>query len=224
MRTLQEVTTVPPKVAVREQDLMDDTADIVALLRRRDEEGLRALFTRYGGPVYAVIVATVGDERVAEEVLQDTLLRAWDRIDGYDPERAGLFAWLAGIARHAAIDRVRLRGFRETYRAQTFDPAEHAPETTGEPSTDALDVAALTAGLDAKYLAVLELVYFSDYSAAEAAEALGIPVGTAKTRLRRALVLLRERLGREGRHSVGVFLALASLPLSFASTPLSWLS
>ena len=177
---------------------MTSPDEIVAMLRARDEEGLRLLFVQYGGALNGVIERIVGDRRVAEEVLQDTLVRVWTKVDHYDPAQAGLFAWMLGIARHAALDRVRLRGYHEMRKSESFEAPVHGSEITLT-STAAIDVAALTEGLDAKYLEVLEKMYFEGHSASSAAEALGLPVGTVKTRIRKALQLLRTKIAAEKR-------------------------
>lgn len=147
---------------------------------------------QYGPALNGVIRRIVRDDRVAEEVLQDTLLKAWRKAGAYDEAAAGLFTWLLVIARHTAIDRVRLRGYQTMRQSVTLDARVH--DHVDEPrSTAAVDVAALLAGLDDKYLAVLEKVYFEGHSASTAAEALGIPVGTVKTRLRAGLKQLRTK-------------------------------
>ena len=138
----------------------------------------------------------VKDKRVAEEVLQDTLLKAWDKIGTYDESTAGLFTWLMVIARHTAIDRVRLKGYQVTQQSVELDAHVHDGEAAA-PSAAAVDVASLTADMDAKYLAVLDKVYFEGHSASTAAAALDLPVGTVKTRLRAALKQLRGKVAQD---------------------------
>ena len=176
--------------------------DIIALLRARDEQGLRLLFEHYGGALNGIIERIVGDQRVAEEVLQDTLVRVWTKVEQYDPAQAGFFAWMVGIARHAAFDRVRLRGYREMRKSESFDAPVHDLDSTTT-STAGVDIAALTDGLDPKYVEVLEKLYFEGHSASSAAEALNLPVGTVKTRIRKALQLLRTKIKSEQRSSPG---------------------
>ena len=171
-------------------------ADIIARLRARDPEGVRALFVQYAPAINAVVRRIVKDRRVAEEVLQDTLLKAWDKIGTYDESAAGLFTWLMVIARHTAIDRVRLRGYQVARQSVELDAHVHDGETA-PPTAAAVDVASLTADMDAKYRDVLDKVYFEGHSASAAAAALDLPVGTVKTRLRTALKHLRTRVERD---------------------------
>ena len=171
-------------------------AEIITRLRARDPEGLRALFGQYAPALNAVIYRVVKDQRVAEEVLQDTLLKAWDKIGTYDESTAGLFTWLMVIARHTAIDRVRLRGYQIARQSVALDAHVHDGEAA-PPTAAAVDVASLTADMDEKYLAVLRKVYFEGHSASAAAAALDLPVGTVKTRLRAALQHLRAKVARD---------------------------
>lgn len=184
--------------------------EIITCLRARDPAGLEALFEQYAAALNGVIRRIVRDERVAEEVLQDTLLKAWNKIDVYDEDTAGLFAWLVIIARHTAIDRVRLKGYQRARKSVELDA--HVHDVAGEAtSAAALDIEALTTGLEAKYRDVLAKVYFEGHSASTAAEALNLPVGTVKTRLRAALKSLRHKVISDKRVFFGTFLvAIAS--------------
>ena len=189
--------------------------DIITLLRARDERGLRLLFEHYGGALNGIIERIVGDQRVAEEVLQDVLVRAWTKVEQYDAAQAGFFAWLMGIARYAALDRVRLRGYREMRKSESFRAPVHERGVTTT-STAGLDIAALTEGLEPKYVEVLEKLYFEGHSASSAAEVLDLPIGTVKTRVRKALQLLRSKIKSEKRlpPSIGVLTGLLTLLLS----------
>ena len=157
---------------------------------------MEALFRQYAPAVNAVVRRIVKDRRVAEEVLQDTFLKAWDKIGTYDESTAGLFTWLMVIARHTAIDRVRLRGYQVTQQSVELDARVHDGEAA-PPTAAAVDVASLTADMDAKYRDVLDKVYFEGHSASAAAAALGLPIGTVKTRLRAALKHLRGKVARD---------------------------
>lgn len=177
---------------------------IVELLRRRDQHGLRAVFTQYGGALNGVITRIVKDEQIAEEVLQDALLKIWHKIELYDAQQSELFTWMMRIARNTAIDRVRLKGFQVAQTSKTFDPLVHDSGSSFV-STNSLDVDALYTGMDTKYTDVLTKVYLEGYSTSAAAEELNLPLGTVKTRLRTALSLLRTKLKSEKNTFLGSF-------------------
>ena len=180
--------------------------EIVRQLRRRDENALRVVFAQYGPALNGLIVRIVRDPRVAEEVLQDTLLKIWNKIELYDPDHSRLFTWMMGIARNTAIDHTRLRGFQASQKSEDLDTSvpDHA---TSDLQAAKVDVATLTADLDPKYLDVLDKMYLQGYSTSAAAEELGVPLGTVKTRLRTALILLRGKI----KHEKELFLALTLL-------------
>ncbi len=167
--------------------------ELVSLLLRRDEAGIRSVFENYGPALNGVIVRIVKDTRISEEVLQDTLVKIWNKIELYDAKQSGLFTWMMGIARNTAIDRVRLKGFQVTQKSESFDAPVHESRVD-EISTASVDIAKLTAGMDPKYLDVLQKMYLEGYSTSAAAEALNLPLGTVKTRLRTALTMLREKV------------------------------
>jgi len=167
--------------------------EIVGLLRRRDESGIRSVFENYGPALNGVIVRIVKDQRISEEVLQDALVKIWNKIELYDAKQSGLFTWMMGIARNTAIDRVRLKGFQVTQKSESFDAPVH-DNRVDEISTASVDIDKLTEGMDPKYLDVLQKMYLEGYSTSAAAEALNLPLGTVKTRLRTALTMLREKV------------------------------
>jgi RNA polymerase sigma-70 factor, ECF subfamily len=158
----------------------------------RDEDAaLRALVAEHGGPLLAYVQRLVHDRDRAEDVVQETLVRAWRRAGTFDPERGALRTWLFAIARNLVVD-----GFR----------AEAArPRTLGDegllaaaPAPDELD-AALSAWTMAEALRrltpahreVLVALYYRRLPVAEAAERIGVPVGTVKSRSTYALRALR---------------------------------
>jgi len=189
--------------------------EIVKLVLQRDERGIRSVFEDYGPALNGVIVRIVKDTRVAEEVLQDTLLKIWNKIELYDSSQSGLFTWMMGIARNTAIDRVRLKGFQVTQKSETFDAPVHSNETS-ETGTASVDIEALTADMDPKYLDVLTKMYLEGYSTSAAAEELNLPLGTVKTRIRAALTILREKVKNDKTILLGSLLLSLILLLLWA--------
>src|SRR5918999_28394 len=84
-------------------------ADLLDLVRGRDEAALAALYDRYGGLVFTVALRVLGDRDLAEEVMQDAFLRCWRGVETYRPERGHAAGWLMGIARNRAVDVLRSR-------------------------------------------------------------------------------------------------------------------
>lgn len=171
---------------------------ILQLLLQQKEEGMEKLFKYYSGALMALILPIVRHKEVAEEVLQDVLLRIWDNVSTYDTEKSRLFTWMARIARNAAIDKIRSREYKQQYKT---DPLDNYVGGDSQPretiSTDGIGVAALLHRLDDNHRLLLELLYLEDYTQSEAAARLAIPLGTVKTRARRAILQLRTLLSNE---------------------------
>jgi RNA polymerase sigma-70 factor (ECF subfamily) len=177
--------------------LRDD--ELLALVARGDEAALGVVYDRYGGLVYTIALRVTGDRQTAEEVTQDVFQSVWQSAGGYQSGRGACAAWLAGIARHRAIDAMRSRRERARTREQTYDGGTFA-ETAGAPDPQLTDLdlrEAVRAALDSLPNAqrqAVELAFYGGLSRAEIAEQLGEPLGTVKTRLRLGMLKLRDLL------------------------------
>ena len=184
--------TMPPKETDERQDI------VLRLLRQRDEEGMRQLFTHYGGALNALILPIVPQKEVAEEVLHDVLLKIWHNIDKYETGKSRLFTWMARIAKNAAIDKVRSKEYRQSYKTDVIDEdVSRRKELSQTIPTDQIGIAGLLDHLDDKHRAIIDLLYLKDFTQSEAAKELDLPLGTVKTRARRALQQLRELVKHE---------------------------
>jgi RNA polymerase sigma-70 factor (ECF subfamily) len=177
--------------------LRDD--ELLALVARREEAALGQIYDRYGALVYTIALRVTGDRQTAEEVVQDVFQSVWQSVAGYQPGRGACVAWLVGIARHRAIDAVRSKRERARAREQTIGP--DAPfDLPGGPDPAAADLdvrdavrAALTS-LPAAQRQAVELAFYGGLTRVEIAERLGEPLGTIKTRMRLAMLKLRDLL------------------------------
>lgn len=188
-----------PFVSVALDSLVMERPHDENLARRlfeRDESALREAIDTYGQVVYGMARRILVDPSLAEEVAQDTFLALWRRPGAFDPVRGSLQAFLAGIARNKAIDSVRkeesARRSRDALIAGSEVPSkdvvmnEHVEER-------AEMLQALKELSDVQREAVV-LAYFGGRTYREVATELGIPEGTAKTRLRDGLTRLRQVL------------------------------
>ena len=189
---------------------MASVTEIISMLRSKDERGLSLLYDQYAPALLGQIINIVGDKAVAEEVLQQTMLKIWNGISSYDETKAGLFAWMSRVARNAAIDKGRLKSFQRNQKTEDVQLHVHSLQDSGF-STSAMDVDKLVQKLDSKYRAVIDHVYLMGYTQAEAAENLNIPLGTVKTRLRSAVQILREELKSEKNLFMSITIAVAFL-------------
>ncbi|MEU4690700.1 sigma-70 family RNA polymerase sigma factor [Actinoplanes sp. NPDC023714] len=166
---------------------------------RDDETALRAAFEQHGAAVLYLAQRLLGDRADAEDVTQQTFVAAWTGRDGFDPERGTMLAWLLGIARRKAADRLRSvarhERVTETVRAQASPPA--GPETP-ERVADRLLIADELSRLPAEQRRTLELAFFGDLTHHQIAAATGLPLGTVKSHIRRGMATLRRRWEVDG--------------------------
>src|SRR5215472_12621970 len=93
--------------------LAEGDAELVERLQRRDAQALAELYDRYGRLVYSLILRVVRDGALAEDLVQETFLRVWNRAQGFDAQRGALGPWLLAVARNRAIDYLRSASGRE---------------------------------------------------------------------------------------------------------------
>ncbi|GIF51323.1 RNA polymerase sigma-70 factor (ECF subfamily) [Asanoa ferruginea] len=157
-----------------------------------DAELLRALNEEHGDALFAHALRLVsGDRQRAEDLVQETLLRAWRHPEALDPERGSVRAWLFTTARHLAIDAWRRRASR-VGEVVTDDLPEPPPEIDeADRAVEAWTVAEALARLSPAHRDVLVECFYQGRSVAEAAARLGVPPGTVKSRTHYALRSLR---------------------------------
>jgi RNA polymerase sigma-70 factor (ECF subfamily) len=211
-----------------------DEAALVRAVAGGSEEALAALYDRHVDGIHAVALRLSGDRGIAEEVVQETFLALWNRAELFDPALASLATWLRSIARNRTVDRLRALGRRPTlvpFGARGADGDDDpglerlgpdvvvlggaAPDLDPVVAAEASSVrAAIKAALSSMpdvERTVIVLAYREGLTQQEIAERLDWPLGTVKTRTRRALARLRELLeadeqpvgagaGREGDH------------------------
>lgn len=163
-----------------------------------DEDALKDVIRLYGGLVTAMARRVVAEPALAQEVAQDAFLALWRRPGAFDPGRGSLQSFLLGVTRNKAIDLVRREeSTRRTKDALLADAEASMRPSAGESSgeMDARhDLRAALAQLSPVQREALVLAYFGGRTYREVAVELGIPEGTAKTRLRDGLQKLRELL------------------------------
>jgi len=173
--------------------------DLVERLQRHDPQALGDLYDRYGRMAYSLILRIVRDAGTAEDLVQETFLRVWNRVQGFDAEKGSIGPWLLAVARNRAIDHLRSASGRER-NAYEFEESDHPALYTDMEhdllvSDKARRVKQAMLKLPANHRQVLELAYFEGLSQTEMAERMGQPLGTVKTWVRTALKSLRDDLG-----------------------------
>ncbi|MCL6644290.1 MAG: sigma-70 family RNA polymerase sigma factor [Dehalococcoidia bacterium] len=174
------------------QALADDIATIRAVARG-DDAALARLYDRYSRPCYGFALRMLGSESDAEEVVQETFLRAWRSAATYDPARASVSSWLLTITRNLCIDELRRRR-RNLPPAPIGDaaplPGTDRTDLAAEQAIDAAAVRASLASLPGEQRSAIELVYYYGLTSNEVGRLLGVPPPTIRSRLRLGLLKL----------------------------------
>jgi RNA polymerase sigma-70 factor, ECF subfamily len=164
-----------------------------------DEQLLRALFDQHAPALLSYALRLVdGDRGRAEDVVQETLLRAWRHPEAMAPDRGSPRPWLFAVARRIAVDAHRRRRARPPEVGDDVLAQIPAQDDDVDRALDAWLVADALAALSPAHREVLVQTYFAGRSVAEAAEVLGVPPGTVKSRTHYALQALRLALLERG--------------------------
>ncbi|MEU1337115.1 RNA polymerase sigma factor [Streptomyces sp. NPDC090075] len=191
--------TVEPGVGTRAEDRGGSDACVIE--RSRDEpEAFAALYDRHADAVHRYAARRLGPE-AAEDLMAETFVTAFQRRKTYDLTRADARPWLFGIATNLVGRHRRAEARRFKALAKVPTPVEHEEPVADRAVARAgatgvrRDLAAALAGLSARHRDVVLLVAWGDLDYEEVALALGVPVGTVRSRLHRARSRLREALG-----------------------------
>ncbi|MGV8878995.1 MAG: RNA polymerase sigma factor [Sphingobacteriaceae bacterium] len=167
---------------------------LILALRNHEKVAIEALYDMYSASLFGVVVRIVQDHEMSEDVLQETFLKIWNSFGSYDEDKGRLFTWMVNVARNLAIDKVRSKDFKNQHKNQELENSvtfiDKQNNTTYKP--ELLGVKDLVNQLKPEQKLILDLVYYKGYTHVEAAEELGIPLGTIKTRIRLAIIQLRK--------------------------------
>jgi len=173
-------------------------AQLIAQLQNRDTEALAELYDRYGRLVYSMILRVVHDVGVAEDLVQETFMRVWNRVQGFDGHKGSIGPWLLAIARNRAIDYLRSVRNRDRNTVEFDESAQSVHLSDAGRDVEALynrgTLRAALSKLRPNHSRAIELAYFEGLSHAEVAERMGQPLGTVKSWVRVGLDGLREEL------------------------------
>jgi RNA polymerase sigma-70 factor, ECF subfamily len=153
-----------------------------------DHAVLGELYDRYAGLAYGLALRILRDAAEAQDVVQEVFVQVWRHAGRYDSARGSAEAWLCTIARTRALDRLRRRAAR---REQQSAPP---PVASAPAAEEKLAVRSALGSLSEEQRQALELAYFEGLTQSEIAQRLGQPLGTVKTRIRTAMMRLREAL------------------------------
>lgn len=171
---------------------MNSEAYIIDLLKSQDRRVISILYDNYGAALYGVVLRIVGEESIAEDVMQDTFIKVWKNGQRYDRKKGKLFTWLLNIARNTAIDTLRSSYHKNKKQMQSIDNEFKTNSFYScSMNVDHIGLRKVVDELDEKYRKVIDLIYFKGFTQKEVKEELQIPLGTVKTRVKIGLRELR---------------------------------
>jgi len=167
--------------------------ELLSLLQNKDALSFNYLYDHYSPALYALISSIVNEPPLASDVLQEVFMNIWRRIGNYDPVKGSLFTWMLNIARNASIDILRSKSFQNSRKNQPL--AETVNWNSNfqvfQPEPECIGLNKLIEKLKEEQRVLIDLAYFKGYTHEEIAEIEGIPAGTVRTRIRNALMQLR---------------------------------
>ena len=174
--------------------------DVRERLVGNDDAALAEIYDQYSSFVYGLALRVVGDARAAEDVSQDVFVGLWERPAAFDPDRGSLRTWLGTLTHRRAVDYVRREEARRRRAERDAARAVSAPDVE-EMATAMVAAERVRAALDllpSDQRRAIQLAYFGGKTYRQVAEVLGIPEGTAKSRLRLGLRRIAEALEAQG--------------------------
>ena len=168
--------------------------ELIAALKARDNQAFNYLYEHYSGSLYSIVLQIVQNATLANDVLQDVFVNIWRRIETYDPAKGRLFTWMLNISRNASIDLLRSKNYLNSRKNQELTDNVYGNDQVTRTNTDSIGLNKFLTKLRPDHRILIELAYFKGYTHEEIAHIEDIPLGTVKTRIRNALILLREFL------------------------------
>jgi len=188
MRSMYRENEVPPGGPQSNDDLI-----LLAQVQRGDERAMATIYDRYFRIVYSVSLRVLRDPAAAEDVLQEVFMQIWRNPDSFASGRGSMGGWLAVVARNRSIDALRRRkpqdSIDDVVLASTYDLAEEAQRNNMMEKARTVIHA-----LPPDQRKTLEMAFFDGLTHSEIAEMTGDPLGTVKTRIRAALLVLRKAM------------------------------
>jgi RNA polymerase sigma factor (sigma-70 family) len=165
--------------------------ELIAMIRQNDKRGFDYLYMHYAAALSFVIGKIITDEHTAEDLLQEVFINIWANIHQYDASKSRLYTWMRNIATNKCLDFLRssLHNMRKRASGNETDISTHNFKT--EQKTDHIGVSQIVANLKSDHQSVIWMAYYRGHTLEEISNKLHLPIGTVKSRMRRALGIIR---------------------------------
>ncbi|MCW3103885.1 MAG: polymerase subunit sigma-70 [Bacteroidetes bacterium] len=168
--------------------------ELVEMLKQGNRHAFSVLYDNYSRALLGVIKKNISDDEIAEDVLQDSFIKIWNNRLMYNASKGRLYTWMLNIVRNTSIDYLRSKQNKMDEKIQRGDNTVHEVNRLNntEQNTDRIGIKKIVDELKEDQRRLIDLAYFEGYTQEEIAEKLSIPLGTVKTRMRAALMVLRK--------------------------------
>ena len=184
---LSSHTTLAPKQTYHQDEL-------IVLIKERNQKAFAYLYDNYSKALFGVINNIVNNQEESEDVLQNTFLKIWNNFDSYDASKGRLYTWMLNISRNMAIDCTRSK--HEKIKNKIQEPSDAVYHKNNlfieDNSHESIGLKVMVDGLKDDQREIIDLAYYQGYTQDEISKRLNLPLGTVKTKVRQALLCLRE--------------------------------
>jgi RNA polymerase sigma-70 factor (ECF subfamily) len=169
---------------------------LVLALRAKSRDAFTYLYDHYCNALFGVIDRIVQSEEIANDVLQESFIKIWKNIDSYTREKGSLYTWMLNVCRNTAIDTVRSKQYKKESQNQNIDDYVTTINRNEQVQmkVDQIGLKEVIQKLKPEHKLLIDKIYFEGYTHEEASKELELPLGTVKTRIRSAIMQLREIL------------------------------
>jgi RNA polymerase sigma factor (sigma-70 family) len=169
---------------------------LILAISNRSRIGAEALYDMYSASLFKVIYNIVKQQEHAEDVLQQTFIKIWQSIGGYQTQKGRLYTWMITIARNLSKDSLRTKAYHNQQKNSDIETAGYDIDKQHNTSINinTFGVKDFLNKLKKEHKEILNLIYFQGYTHVEVADELGIPVGTVKTRWKAGIKTLRAKM------------------------------
>lgn len=167
--------------------------DLIEQIKTGNNLCLYQLYNMYAPSLLGIILKVIKFDDIAEDVLQESFVKIWKSIHKYDPDKGKLFTWMAKVARNTAIDYVRGQACAKCLKTTEIDVATFHVDKHNSVhyNTDTIGIRELINVLPQSQKQILDLVYFQGYTQLEVSDRLQMPLGSVKSKIRYAILMLR---------------------------------
>ncbi|HOZ79245.1 MAG TPA: sigma-70 family RNA polymerase sigma factor [Ferruginibacter sp.] len=165
-------------------------------MQQRDQQVFSYLYDHYAPALNAVIYRMVEDRELSEDLLQDAFVKIWNNFNSYDKTKGRLFTWMINLTRNLTIDTLRSKSYKKQSKISADENAVSnvKDSSTGIEKFDAVGLTKHLSNLKPDQKTIIDLAYFNGFTQDEISKQLDIPLGTVKTKMRSAILELRNYL------------------------------